>query len=167
MLTELDQSMTAHDHDELLHRRQRRRVWAGLATAIVLGTASQILWKYAAQNGAKAAPSGSALQVMAQTMIQPLFLVAIGLYVLQFFNWMSVLKHADLSYAQPITAASYVTVGLMAWWQFGESLPPHRLIGIGLILLGVYFISRTSHRSVKPQPRGFTVEPVAQREDDR
>ena len=157
--------MTACDQDELLHRRQRRRVWAGLATAIALGTASQILWKYAARNGEAAAPSGTALQIMAQTMVQPLFLVAIGLYVLQFFNWMSILKHADLSYAQPITAASYVTVGLVAWWQFGESLPPHRLLGIGLILLGVYFISRTPHRAVKREPRGFPVEPFAPREE--
>ena len=159
--------MSARDRLKLLRRRQRRRVWAGLATAIVLGTASQILWKYAARNGAAAAPSGSAIQIMVQTMIQPLFLVTIGLYILQFFNWMSVLKHADVSYAQPITAASYVTVGIAAWWQFGETLPPHRLIGIGLILLGVYFISRTSHRAVKREPRGFSVEPVARREDDR
>ena len=104
---------------------------------------------------------------MVQTMIQPQFLIAIGLYVLQFFNWMSVLKHADLSYAQPITAASYVTVGIVAWWQFGETLPPHHLLGIGLILLGVYFISRTSHRAVKRQPRGFPVEPIARPEEDR
>ena len=34
-----------------------------------------------------------------------------------------------------------MVVGAAAWLLFGESLPPHRLIGIGLILSGVVLIS--------------------------
>jgi len=134
------------DEEHQQHLRQRRLVWLGLGAAVVLGTASQILWKWAAS---ESSPSGSALQVLCQIMTNWKFALAIALYILQFFNWMAVLKHADLSYAQPITAASYVTVGITAWaiWPAEEALPPHRLMGIGLILLGVYFITRTPHKS--------------------
>ena len=36
---------------------------------------------------------------------EPLFIVVICIMSLQFFNWMAVLNHADLSFAQPFTAA--------------------------------------------------------------
>lgn len=58
------------------------------------------------------------------------------------------LSSADLSYAQPITALSYVTVSVGGVVLFGEYIPPHSMIGIMMILLGVWFISRTSHRTV-------------------
>lgn len=116
---------------------------------MILGTTSQLLWKSAAS---ESPPTAGWVQALQQIATNWKFALAIALYILQFFNWMAVLKHADLSYAQPITAASYVAVGLAAWWIFGETLPPHRILGIGLILLGVYFITRTPHLS-RPAPR--------------
>ncbi|MEP6932881.1 MAG: EamA family transporter [Nitrospirota bacterium] len=125
--------------------RQRQIVWFGLALAIALDTVAQLCWKYAV---GQASDTIGLWQSVIVTLGEPLFQVALLLFVLQFFNWMIVLAHADLSYAQPITALSYVTVSGASMALFHEHLPLLRLIGLAMILLGVWFISRTSHRTI-------------------
>lgn len=126
------------------HSQARRKVITGLTLAILLCSASQLCWKYATM---AVAPGTPAMETLVRTFSTAWFWVAAALYVWQFFNWMAVLKHADLSFAQPITAGTYVVVGLAAWLIFKESLPPHRIAGIGLILTGVVLISRSPHQS--------------------
>jgi drug/metabolite transporter (DMT)-like permease len=130
--------------------RQRRVVWIGLVLAIALDTSAQLCWKAATFH---ASVSPSMWQTLAITFRQPLFLITVFLIIVMFFNWMTVLSNADLSYAQPITALSYVTVSVAAVALFGENIPPQRTIGIIMILFGVWFISGTSHRTVIPDPQ--------------
>ena len=131
-----------------LYLRERRAAWIGLAIAIALDTAAQLCWK-----GATLPATGSAnnWQTLLITFRQPLFHVTALLFILMFFNWMIVLSNADLSYAQPITALSYVTVSVGAVVWFGEDISPQCMIGIMMILFGVGFISSTSHRTVIPR----------------
>ena len=132
--------------DQLLpdHTHGRRFVITGLMLAILLCSASQLCWKQATMG----VPKDSAmLLTLRLTALAPMFWIAVALYVWQFFNWMRVLKYADLSFAQPITAGTYVVVGAAAWLLFEENLPPHRLMGIGLILAGVVVISSSPHKS--------------------
>lgn len=139
----MDQALHDHAHG-------RRKVIGGLALAIILCSASQLLWKYATQD----MPAGAtAFQTLHVTFLRPTFWVAAALYVWQFFNWMMVLKHADLSFAQPIMAGTYVVIGAAAWLLFKENLPPHRIIGILLILSGVIVISRSPHKTAAAPKR--------------
>ena len=138
----MTQSVLAHTTS-----RQRRIVWLGLALTIVMDTLAQLSWKFAVEQ----VPDTTGLwQGVLATLAEPWFHVTLLLYVLQFFNWMVVLAHADLSYAQPITALSYVTVSGASTILFHERLSLLRLIGLAMIFLGVWFISRTSHRTVEP-----------------
>lgn len=130
-----------------LHLRQRRAAWIGLALAIALDTVAQLCWKAATL---RVPASASSWQTLVITIHQPLFHVTALLFILMFFNWMIVLSNADLSYAQPITALSYIAVSVVAVVWFGEDISPQRMIGIMMILFGVWFISRTSHRTVIP-----------------
>ncbi len=144
-----------------LHLRQRRAAWIGLALAIALDTAAQLCWKAATLH---APASASSWQTLVITFCQPFFHVTVFLFILMFFNWMIVLSNADLSYAQPITALSYVTVSVVAVVLFGENIPPQRMIGIMMILFGVWLISSTSHRTVIP---GVQSQSAPQRRQDR
>jgi drug/metabolite transporter (DMT)-like permease len=101
-----------------------------LGLAIVLDTVVQLLWKVAA------------------TGVDPLVVaIVVVLFIAQLFNWLRVLQMSDLSYSQPITALSYVTVlGLSAAW-LGEQIDLLKVAGIVLILAGVWFISRGPHHS--------------------
>ena len=140
------------------YARGRRKVFLGLGLAMVLGSASQLCWK-SATIGVPA--DAAALSTLRITFSHPMFWAAAALYIWQFFNWMMVLKHADLSFAQPIMAGTYVVVGPAAWLVFGESLPPHRLVGTLMILMGVYLISRSPHSTKRHLSQPQTVEQEA------
>ncbi len=135
------------------HTHGRGKVIFGLTMAIALCSISQLCWKYAT-TGVPA--DSTAFHTLLITFTRASFWIAAGLYIWQFFNWMMVLKYADLSFAQPITAGSYVVVGVASWLIFGEALPPHRLVGTGLILAGVILISQSAHRSA-PHARSIGV----------
>ena len=137
--------MLDHRLSRDLRLRRRKVVWIGLALAIVLDTIANLCWKSATLHIPTSASSWQALVI---TLRQPVFYITMLLFIPMFFNWMMVLSNADLSYAQPITALSYVTVSMGGVVLFGEDIPPHSMIGIMMILLGVWFITRTSHRTV-------------------
>jgi multidrug transporter EmrE-like cation transporter len=134
-----------------IHWHQRRTVWLGLALAIVLDTIAQICWKFAVGH---VTDTIGLWQGFGSILSEPLFHVALLLFLLQFFNWMIILAQADLSYAQPITALSYVTVSGASMAFLHEQLTPLRLIGLSMILLGVWVISRTSHRTLAVADEG-------------
>jgi drug/metabolite transporter (DMT)-like permease len=104
-------------------------VLAGLALAIVLDTVIQALWKIAAVGGG--------------VLSSPYFYAAMAAFAAQLLNWLRVLARADLSFAQPFTAISYVTVLAFSSRFLHEAMPASKLAGVALILLGVFFISRT------------------------
>lgn len=122
----------------------RARLAAGLGITIVLDTVAQLVWKAAALRLPAMTGTADAIQAVWQ---QPLFLALAIIFLLQLWVWLKVLEHADLSFAQPITALSYVTVcGLSVVW-FAETLDIRKLAGIGLVLLGVWFVSRGPARN--------------------
>jgi drug/metabolite transporter (DMT)-like permease len=96
----------------------------------VLDTVVQLLWK--------AVATEFDLVILA---------IVVVLFVAQLFNWLRVLQMSDLSYSQPITSLSYITVlGFSAAW-LGEQIDLLKIAGIVLILAGVWFISRGPHHS--------------------
>ncbi len=115
------------------------RLALGLGISIVLDTVAQLVWKAAAL---RLPPLTSGADMLQAVSRQPLFIVLGLLFLLQLLVWLKVLEHADLSFAQPITALSYVAVcGLSVLW-FQETLDARKLAGIALVLAGVWFISR-------------------------
>jgi drug/metabolite transporter (DMT)-like permease len=109
------------------------RLAALLALAIALDTLIQLSWKAAASRG--------------PVLTEPLFYAAMGTWLVQLAIWLRVLARADLSYAQPITALSYISVAGLSAVLFHERLSPTQGAGIALILAGVFLISRTPART--------------------
>ncbi len=120
----------------------------GLALAIVLDTVGQLLWKQAAA-GLPAVLSPETL--LRSVLHDPLPIVVLGVFLMQLVNWLAVLRHADLSYAQPITSLSYVSVVLFSTWLLGERLDGGRLLGISLVLVGVGLIGAEAIRREQPR----------------
>jgi drug/metabolite transporter (DMT)-like permease len=56
---------------------------------------------------------------------------------------MLVLSWADFSFVMPFSAVSYALVPLFAYLWFGEKVLPARWLAIGLIVIGVFLVSRT------------------------
>ncbi len=57
--------------------------------------------------------------------------------------WLAALSRADLSWAYPLLALGYVVTLLLAPLILREQIPMIRWVGGGLIVLGVYLISRS------------------------
>lgn len=75
-----------------------------------------------------------------------LALVAL-LFAGQLWNWLRVLAISDLSYSQPITSLSFITVLAFSALYLDERLDAAKLAGIVLVTGGVWLISRGPHRS--------------------
>ena len=81
-----------------------------------------------------------------------LFLFWIGLliYLSNFFLWMSILSKIDLSVALPLACSSYILIPFTAAFILHESVRPVRWLGLVLIVLGIYFITRSKQSKVTP-----------------
>ena len=71
------------------------------------------------------------------------WLLASGIcLVLSTIFWGYILKHYAFSIAYPVTAFAYIFGMLAAIFIFRETVPLTRWIGVGLIILGVFFIAK-------------------------
>ena len=116
----------------------------GLALAVALDTATQITWKKAVSE----IPDGVPPLATAQALLhEPLFAAAVVLMICKLVNWLRVLDRADLSFAKPVTSLSYVTVCILSGLYLGEDIGALQIIGIGVVIAGVWCISRTAPSS--------------------
>jgi drug/metabolite transporter (DMT)-like permease len=128
------------------HKKIPNSVIVGIVMAIVLDTVIQIFWKIAVSG----VPENASLVSTALAALSSgYFYLAMLAFGGQLYNWLRVLEHADLSFAQPFTALSYITVLTISSCTLHEHLGIARLAGVALILVGVYLISRTSHSTTK------------------
>jgi drug/metabolite transporter (DMT)-like permease len=73
------------------------------------------------------------------------FLAGVALYIINFFLWITVLSKVDLSVAFPTGSTSYIIVAVLSMVFLGEQISPYRWSGIVLIIIGIWYISRSSH----------------------
>ncbi|NWF93246.1 MAG: EamA family transporter [Syntrophaceae bacterium] len=64
-------------------------------------------------------------------------------YVVSVMIWLLVLARVEVSYAYPFLSVGYVVVTLMGYLIFQESLSWMRVIGIAVIIAGVFLLSRS------------------------
>lgn len=89
-----------------------------------------------------------------QSIVQMIFdisrtwqvVVGLVLYVGSSLLWLIALSKVDLSYAYPFVIVGYALVILASWLVLHEQLPPLRVAGISLSLLGTVLIA-LSHRA--------------------
>ena len=136
--------------------RARWQVWAGLLIAVVLDAPVQLVWKalMIKYGDPGRAPHQLFTHDLAGAWHQARWFlrevrtyVLIALFGCQFLDWLYVLGNADLSFAQPFTAMSYVVVSGCAALFFHEHLTPLRVVGIGLILAGVALVASSEPRA--------------------
>jgi multidrug transporter EmrE-like cation transporter len=74
----------------------------------------------------------------------PPIVVGLFAYVFSVIVWLLVLSRVQVSYAYPMLSIGYVVNAVAAYYLFGEDLSIIRIMGIVVIIAGVYLISRTS-----------------------
>jgi drug/metabolite transporter (DMT)-like permease len=83
----------------------------------------------------------SVLGFLARALREKWFWTGISLLALGFFSLLELLAWADVSFAIPATALSFVVGGLGAKLFLGEHLSPLRWAGIAMVSFGVALVA--------------------------
>lgn len=67
---------------------------------------------------------------------------ALFCYALSVVIWVLALSRVPVSIAFPMLSMAYVVNAVAAWYLLGEAFNPTKVIGMGVIILGVIIISR-------------------------
>jgi drug/metabolite transporter (DMT)-like permease len=122
----------------------RWKLMLGLVAAVAFDTMLQLTWKTTVLD---TPADSSPWATLTFVFTNPLFIGVIALMTLQFFNWLVVLAQADLSFAKPASALSYASVPALSFLVLGEAVDLVEVIGLVLVIAGVWFISQTKPSS--------------------
>ena len=115
-----------------------------LVTGVMLNAGAQLLLKAGVTPlGELRVTAGNVIHTAGQVLSQGPILAGLACYVVSVGIWIVALSRVEVSLAYPMLSLGYVVNALAAWWLFGEVLGPTRLAGIGLILAGVFVVSRS------------------------
>lgn len=115
-----------------------------ILSAVMLNAAAQLLLKAGTNSiGEFAFNSGNILPIGIKLATEPHILGGLFCYVISVVVWIMVLSRVEVGMAYPMVSFGYAITALAAWWWFGESLSMERIIGIGVIILGVFLITRS------------------------
>lgn len=120
-------------------------VWGLLIAGVVLNTGAQLMLKAGttALGGALIGPDGIVSSLL-RIFTQPWIVAGLASYVVSFVVWIAVLAKAPVSIAYPMLSIGYIANAFAAAALFGESLNPLKLVGIGIIVLGVFVLARSA-----------------------
>lgn len=114
------------------------RTWrfylGGFALLLVFDTLVQVSFKLTSTH---AFPPEASWAWVWRIVGQPWIYIALIGYVGNFFTWMSLLKHAPIGPAFAASHLDIVSVMLASAWLFHDALTPMRMLGAGVIVLGI------------------------------
>ena len=70
-------------------------------------------------------------------------LVGLFLYVVSVAVWLLVLSRVEVSFAYPLLSVGYIVNAVAGYYLFQENLSLTRITGVLIIIVGVYFVTRS------------------------
>ena len=119
-----------------------------IVIAVSLGVVGQVLMKYGMnryRNNPPPGASGVFTKDLWYVFTNIWVLAGLGSYGISTIIWLYVLTRADLSFAYPFIAISYIAVILIGPWLFKESIGGWKVLAIVLIILGVFSMTISEH----------------------
>jgi multidrug transporter EmrE-like cation transporter len=109
--------------------------------SVVLGVFGQISLKQGLKQVGKLELRELATAKILYLLEEKFILLGIFLYIFATLIWLVVLSQEEISFAYPLVAIGYIIVAILGKIFFDENLSLFRIIGILLIVFGVYFIT--------------------------
>ena len=111
---------------------------------VLLNAAAQLLLKAGTNSvGQFAFSAENILPVGWRLATEPHILGGLTCYVISVVVWIMALSRVEVSIAYPMLSVGYVVNALAAWYLFGEAVTAARLVGIAVIILGVFIVARS------------------------
>ncbi len=115
-----------------------------IVVGVLLNAVAQLALKASVRDlGAIALDLTGSLPVAMRLAGEPWLWVGLGCYGVSVVVWILALSRVDVSIAYPMLSLGYVVNAFAAWALFGEVLSLSRIIGIGIIILGVVVLARS------------------------
>jgi drug/metabolite transporter (DMT)-like permease len=124
-------------------RRRRTMGYLFIALTVFFTVYGQLVLKYEI-NSVPSIPDGLPLiGFLAKFVIfRPLVLSGLLSGLLAAFAWMAALSKFELSYAYPYMSLNFVVVVVLSFILFAEGINAYKLVGLVLICIGVFVVSR-------------------------
>lgn len=117
--------------------------FALIFTGVMLNAAAQILMKSGTNAiGPFEFSAANILPVGLKLATEWHILVALCCYALSVVIWILALSRVPVSIAFPMLSMAYVVNAIAAYYLLGEPFSSTKLVGMGVIILGVIVISR-------------------------
>lgn len=114
-----------------------------ILTGVLLNAAAQLSLKAGTNTlGVIGIRKGQMFSLLYGIATQPYIIGGLTCYVFSVAIWIVALSRVDVSVAYPMLSIGYIVNAFAAWYLFGEILSISKLVGIGIIIVGVYFVSR-------------------------
>ncbi|HKJ50623.1 MAG TPA: EamA family transporter [Gammaproteobacteria bacterium] len=115
-----------------------------ILTGVLLNAAAQLALKASVGNmGVISLTMNSAVPVLSRLSTEPWLWAGLACYGISVIVWILALSRVDVSIAYPMLSIGYVVNALAAWSLLGEALTTQRVVGIGIIIVGVVVLSRS------------------------
>jgi len=111
--------------------------------SVVLVDVGQLFLKYGMNQVGELDFSAGIIALFLSIFSNVFVVIGVLLFASSSFGWLLALSKVPLSLAYPIVSIGYVVVSVLSWILFQESLSPLRILGLGVIVTGVFLLSRT------------------------
>lgn len=78
-----------------------------------------------------------------QVATSPWIIAGTATYVGSMIVWLMVLSRLPVSIAYPMSSLGYITSAIAAYFLLGDNLTPVRIVGIVIIIFGVFLVARS------------------------
>ena len=111
---------------------------------VLLNAAAQLLLKAGTNSiGHFEFSSANLVPIGWKVATQPYILGGLMCYAISVVVWIMALSRVEVSIAYPMLSIGYVVNAIAAYLLFGEAVGIQRLVGIGIIVVGVYIVARS------------------------
>ena len=112
--------------------------------SVALSSGAQLLLKAGMTNDVvqRALASGRGMsQIIPSVVASPLILSGLATFTLSVVTWLLVLSRVDVSQAYPAVALGIMVTAFGGYFFFGEALNSIRILGIGIVIIGVAIVA--------------------------
>ena len=114
-----------------------------LVTAVFLVAGQTSLKHGLVRSGGITGDSMLLMATWVKVLTEPFVLLGFVLYGAASLVWLRVLSEHELSLAYPLISLSYALSLVVGRWFFQDDLNPTRIVGVALIVLGAFVVSRS------------------------
>ena len=86
---------------------------------------------------------GNLIPIGFKVALNPEIVTGLFCYVFSVIVWLLVLSRVDVSFAYPMISIGYIITAIAGYYLFDEHLTLTRIVGILIIIVGVYLITRS------------------------